>query len=117
MYKICLPNNITETDWYNICSYKNKEEMKKNKIWVVQAILCEINSKILEAMADNKTSIEYCIPKFLIESEEIKFKEAYEYLNYKVEMKDQSTDDPNLVDVTWVKISWEPLKEVDEDMN
>ena len=112
MYKICLPNNITETDWYNICSYKDKEEMKKNKLWVVQSILCEINSKILEAMADNKNSIEYCIYKFIIESEEFKFKEAYEHLNYKVEMR----DDPNLVDVTWVKISWEPLKEVDEDM-
>ena len=114
MYKICLPNNITETDWYNICSYKNKEEMKKNKIWEVQAILCEINSKILEAMADDENDIECCIPKFIIESKEIKFKEAYEYLNYKVEVrKDLLTEDEyEYVNDVWVKISWEPLKEV-----
>ena len=108
MYKIYLPSSITDNDWYNICSYKNKEEMKRNKIWIAQAILYEINSKILEAMADDKNYIEYCTYKFIIESEEIKFKEAYEHLNYKVEMR----DDTNLDDIIWVKISWEPLKEV-----
>lgn len=115
MVKILLPIDVTDTDTYNICSYQNKEEMKRNIIWDLQAELCQINSKILKAMADDKTSIKHCLPKFYIDNGLIKIQDVYEACNFKVEMKDQISEDPNLVDVTWVHISWEPLKEVDED--
>jgi hypothetical protein len=116
MLKILLPNDVTDINSYNICSYQNKEEMKRNFIWDLQAELCQINSKILKAMADDKTSVEHCIPKFFIDNELVKIQDVYEACNFKVEMKDSTSDDPNLIDVTWMHISWEPLKEVDEDM-
>ena len=115
MVKVLLPIDVTDINAYSICSYQNKEEMKRNIIWDLQAVLCQINSQILKAMADDKTSIEYCIPKFFIDNEVIKIKDVYEAFNFKVEMKDQYSDDPNLIDVTWAKISWEPLKEVNSN--
>ena len=116
MFKILLPADATDTNVYSISSYKNKEEIKRNIIWDLQATLCRINSSILRAMADDRTSVEHCVPKFFIDNELIRIKEVYEAFNFKVEMKDQLSDDPNLFDVTWVHISWEPLKEVDENM-
>ena len=116
MVKILLPVDVTDIDAYNVCTYQNKEEMKRNIIWDLQATLCRINASILRAMADDRTSVEHCVPKFFIDNELIRIKEVYEAFNFKVEMKDQLSDDPNLFDVTWIHISWEPLKEVDESM-